>query len=101
MGQGKGSALVVVVTILCLMAIIEPTLGRTTYNINWTFNVNGWPRGKSFRAGDVLGKFFFILFGNPFIFFFFVLHHSYYEYILMFLVWILEVNHIYEVMDCS
>lgn len=22
----------------------------------WTFNVSGWPKGKRFRAGDIIGK---------------------------------------------
>ncbi|XP_074280228.1 basic blue protein-like [Silene latifolia] len=56
MGQGRGSArpaLAIGLAILCLMAIAQPTLGAI-YSINWTFNVVNWPRGKSFRAGDVL-----------------------------------------------
>ncbi|XP_021760938.1 basic blue protein-like [Chenopodium quinoa] len=60
MAQGRGSArssLVVGVAILCLLAIIQPSLAAY-YNVGngggWTFNVNNWPRGKSFRAGDIL-----------------------------------------------
>ncbi|KAH9615694.1 hypothetical protein KSS87_021089 [Heliosperma pusillum] len=60
MAQGRGSAtsaLAVGLAILCLMAIAQPTLGAI-YNVGgaggWTFNVVNWPRGKSFRAGDVL-----------------------------------------------
>ncbi|KAL2894182.1 Basic blue protein [Bienertia sinuspersici] len=57
MGEGRGSALVVVVAILCLLAITQPTFAAI-HNVGnrggWTFNVNSWTRGKSFRAGDIL-----------------------------------------------
>ena len=70
MGQGRGSArvslgLVVGVAMLCLLAQMQPTLAAL-YTVGgpsgWTFNVQNWPRGKPFKAGDILGKpsFFFI-----------------------------------------
>lgn len=60
MAQGRGSArpcLAIGVAVLCLLVLTEPALGAI-YTVGgaggWTFNVNNWPRGKSFRAGDVL-----------------------------------------------
>lgn len=63
MGQGSGSArlgLAIGVTILSLFALTNPILAAT-YTVGgaggWTFNVNNWPNGKSFKPGDVLGLF--------------------------------------------
>ncbi|XP_057531741.1 basic blue protein-like [Amaranthus tricolor] len=62
MGQGRGSArvslgLVVGVAMLCLLAQMQPTLAAL-YTVGgpsgWTFNVQNWPRGKPFKAGDIL-----------------------------------------------
>ncbi|XP_057531746.1 basic blue protein-like [Amaranthus tricolor] len=60
MGQGSGSArlgLAIGVTILSLFALTNPILAAT-YTVGgaggWTFNVNNWPNGKSFKPGDVL-----------------------------------------------
>ncbi|KAL9245113.1 hypothetical protein vseg_018801 [Gypsophila vaccaria] len=60
MAQGRGSAktsVALVLAILCVMAMTQTTFGAV-YTVGgaggWTFNVAGWPNGKSFRAGDVL-----------------------------------------------
>lgn len=64
MGQGRGSArptMVVGVAILCLLALTHSTFAAI-YTVGagggWTYNVQSWPRGKSFKAGDILGKTF-------------------------------------------
>ncbi|CAL9109183.1 unnamed protein product [Musa acuminata var. zebrina] len=60
MAQGRGSASHVVafgIALLCLLLLCEIgeaavyTVGDTQ---GWTFNTVGWPKGKRFRAGDVL-----------------------------------------------
>ncbi|XP_021771450.1 basic blue protein-like [Chenopodium quinoa] len=60
MGQGSGSvrlSMVFVVGILCFLTLTKPTFGAI-YTVGgaggWTFNVNTWTNGKSFKAGDVL-----------------------------------------------
>lgn len=62
MAQGRGSAMVVGVAILCLLALTQPTFAAI-YSVGgaggWTYNVQNWPRGKSFRAGDLLGMIYF------------------------------------------
>uniref|UniRef100_A0A5B7BFG8 Basic blue protein n=1 Tax=Davidia involucrata TaxID=16924 RepID=A0A5B7BFG8_DAVIN len=61
MSQGRGSAgpttVIVVALLVCLSVHIEPVHGAT-YIVGgsggWTLNLSSWPKGKSFRAGDVL-----------------------------------------------
>ena len=58
MAQGRVSAMVAAALLLLLLSQTE--LARAaTYTVGgtggWTFNVAGWPKGKSFRAGDTLG----------------------------------------------
>ena len=58
MSQGRGSA-VIVATLVCMMLLLRcETTQAATYPVGgaggWTFNVAGWPKGKSFKAGDVL-----------------------------------------------
>ncbi|XP_021749961.1 basic blue protein-like [Chenopodium quinoa] len=60
MAHRSGSAklgLLLGVGILCLLAITKPILA-TEYTVGdaagWSFNVENWPNGKSFKAGDVL-----------------------------------------------
>ncbi|XP_077234556.1 basic blue protein-like [Tasmannia lanceolata] len=61
MAQGRGSAhgatVVFAAVLLCLLVHIE-IAHAVIYTVGdsggWTFNVINWPRGKSFRAGDVL-----------------------------------------------
>ena len=58
--QGRGSAIVVSVLLLGMLLHCGNVLAAT-YTVGdaggWTFNVVGWPNGKTFRAGDVLGKY--------------------------------------------
>ncbi|KAK4563318.1 hypothetical protein RGQ29_005718 [Quercus rubra] len=55
--QGRGSAIVVSVLLLGMLLHCGNVLAAT-YTVGdaggWTFNVVGWPNGKTFRAGDVL-----------------------------------------------
>lgn len=55
---GRGSALVAVVLVLCLVLPCN-MVDAATYTVGgaggWTFNVASWPKGKRFKAGDVLG----------------------------------------------
>lgn len=66
MSQERGSAaqaiaLVMVVT-LAILFIQSTNVEAATYTVGdssgWSFNVVNWPKGKRFRAGDTLGKFF-------------------------------------------
>lgn len=67
MSRGRGSAaqamVMAVVLILCLLLHFEH-VHAATYAVGdaggWTFNTDSWPKGKRFRAGDVLSKFFLI-----------------------------------------
>ncbi|KAL2937334.1 Basic blue protein [Bienertia sinuspersici] len=61
MAQGSSNsarlALCLGVGIFCLLTLTKPILGAQ-FTVGdaagWTFNVNNWPNGKSFKAGDVL-----------------------------------------------
>ncbi|KAK9740898.1 hypothetical protein RND81_03G069100 [Saponaria officinalis] len=60
MAQGRGNAnrgLEVGLAILCVLALAQ-TAFSATYTVGgssgWTYNAINWPRGKTFRAGDVL-----------------------------------------------
>lgn len=56
MGEGRGSAMVVAIIVVLGMAAAAEA---ATYTVGgaggWTFNVDGWPKGKKFKAGDTLG----------------------------------------------
>ncbi|KAA8536525.1 hypothetical protein F0562_029003 [Nyssa sinensis] len=59
MSQGRGSAIVGAATVVCLLLVLHLEVAQAaTYTVGgasgWTFNVVGWPNGKSFRAGDIL-----------------------------------------------
>ncbi|EOY16558.1 hypothetical protein QUC31_001097 [Theobroma cacao] len=61
MAQGRGStdhqAKFTVALLLCLLVCLQ-NIDAATYTVGgpggWTFNMATWPKGKSFRAGDVL-----------------------------------------------
>ncbi|KAG8493839.1 hypothetical protein CXB51_011125 [Gossypium anomalum] len=61
MAQGRGSAsqatMSAIALLLCLMVCLE-TIDVATYTVGgsngWAFNTATWPKGKRFRAGDVL-----------------------------------------------
>ncbi|KAL8208939.1 hypothetical protein R6Q57_008351 [Mikania cordata] len=59
MGEGRGSAMVAT-AVLCLLAVALhfEVAEAATYVVNgsggWTFNLTAWPKGKKFKAGDVL-----------------------------------------------
>ncbi|KAL5560477.1 hypothetical protein UlMin_036688 [Ulmus minor] len=58
--MGRGSAVKItamVAMLLCIAAHLECVHGAS-YTVgnsgSWTFNTDSWPRGKRFKAGDVL-----------------------------------------------
>ncbi|KAK4563315.1 hypothetical protein RGQ29_005715 [Quercus rubra] len=57
MSQGRGNAIAVSV-LLMGMLLRCGNVWAATYTVGdaagWSFNVVGWPNGKTFRAGDVL-----------------------------------------------
>ncbi|XP_050378814.1 basic blue protein-like [Argentina anserina] len=57
MAMGRGSAMAVFVVVV-LVALSSEWADAATYTVGdkggWTFNVDGWPRGKTFRAGDTV-----------------------------------------------
>lgn len=66
MAQGRGSASssmgVAAVLLVCLMLAVQSEMAAAAvYTVGdrkgWTFNMVNWPRGKRFRAGDVLGEY--------------------------------------------
>ncbi|XP_050222464.1 basic blue protein-like [Mercurialis annua] len=59
MGQGRGSASVAVVIMVALLGLMmADQVYGATYTVGgsagWTFNLDTWPKGKRFRAGDSL-----------------------------------------------
>lgn len=62
MSQGRGSAIVVaMVVIVGAVVVFQCEVAEAaTFTVGgtggWAFNVDGWPNGKRFRAGDTLGK---------------------------------------------
>ncbi|XP_031255991.1 basic blue protein-like [Pistacia vera] len=59
MVKGSGSAAFGIV-MACLLLLHSELSEATTYTVGnsdsngWTYNVANWPKGKSFKAGDVL-----------------------------------------------
>ncbi|XP_012071362.1 basic blue protein [Jatropha curcas] len=57
MEKGRGSAMLGMVLVSILAVQLEMA-NAAIYIVGgsngWTFNVAGWPKGKSFKAGDVL-----------------------------------------------
>lgn len=65
MSQGRGSAVAIgmVVAMVAMAVVFQGGVAEAaTYTVGdaggWTFNVAGWPKGKTFKAGDTLGKSF-------------------------------------------
>ena len=58
--QGSGNAIVVSILVLLGMLLHCENVWAATYAVGddngWDFDVDTWPNGKTFRAGDVLGK---------------------------------------------
>ncbi|XP_073308894.1 basic blue protein-like [Primulina huaijiensis] len=59
MSGGRGSALIVLTVVMAMAVVFQGQVTEAaTYTVGgsggWTFNVAGWPRGKTFKAGDVL-----------------------------------------------
>ncbi|XP_039066902.1 chemocyanin-like [Hibiscus syriacus] len=57
MAQERGSAIMCMTVMLCMMVCFKTSFA-TTFMVGdasgWGFGVNNWPNGKSFKAGDVL-----------------------------------------------
>ncbi|CAM0875205.1 unnamed protein product [Alopecurus aequalis] len=59
MAQGRDCGRVVVLASVLLCVLLHGELAESTENTvgdssGWGFGVGGWPKGKRFRAGDVL-----------------------------------------------
>ncbi|KAL2491027.1 Basic blue protein [Abeliophyllum distichum] len=59
MSQGRGSAVFATTMVLCLVVLFHFEVAEAaTYVVGggggWTFNVDSWPNGKRFKAGDTL-----------------------------------------------
>ncbi|PKI45046.1 hypothetical protein CRG98_034568 [Punica granatum] len=60
MGRGSAASAAVAVTVLTLLYLLACTeqAEAASYTVGdssgWTFNVATWPKGKGFKAGDVL-----------------------------------------------
>ncbi|XP_021600924.2 basic blue protein [Manihot esculenta] len=60
MAQGRGSASPATLTVAALICLVALThqVHAATYTVGdtggWTFNVDSWPKGKRFKAGDTL-----------------------------------------------
>ncbi|XP_073127960.1 basic blue protein-like [Henckelia pumila] len=59
MSEGRGSALLVLTVVMAMAVVFHGQVTEAaTYTVGdgggWTFNVAGWPKGKTFKAGDVL-----------------------------------------------
>ncbi|KAL1309797.1 hypothetical protein HN51_052510 [Arachis hypogaea] len=62
MSKGRGSAsllmvMATLISLMCLLFLVKPS-NAATYTVGgpggWSFNTNSWPKGKTFKAGDVL-----------------------------------------------
>lgn len=61
MAEGRGSAMVAAVVLsLMLVSLHCQVAHAATYVVGgrsgWTFGLSNWPRGKNFKAGDILGN---------------------------------------------
>ncbi|CAI0395852.1 unnamed protein product [Linum tenue] len=60
MAQGRSSAAMATMAVLLLLQLTHPSKQAyaTTYLVGgsggWTFNLDSWPKGKTFKAGDTL-----------------------------------------------
>ncbi|KAG4970837.1 hypothetical protein JHK82_036531 [Glycine max] len=56
MAQGRSSAATML--LLCMLVLYSEMVHAATYVVGdatgWAYNVNSWPNGKSFKAGDIL-----------------------------------------------
>lgn len=73
MNQKKGNATILLLAKIAflLFAMTSNTAHATTYTVGdstgWIFNLAGWENGKSFKAGDTLGKLILFLFDKELI----------------------------------
>lgn len=58
MAQGRCSAASRCLALGGLLAacLLLGAADAATHRVDWSFNADSWSRGKSFRAGDVLGE---------------------------------------------
>jgi hypothetical protein len=61
MGEGRCSASIILM-LLCLSVFHSMMIRADTYivgdNKGWSFGVQNWTAGKTFKAGDILGKYY-------------------------------------------
>ncbi|KAF5952007.1 hypothetical protein HYC85_009951 [Camellia sinensis] len=59
--QGRGNAIIAAVgLVVCMVVLLRCEVAQgSNFTVGdaggWTFSVSGWPNGKSFKAGDILG----------------------------------------------
>ncbi|CAI0375716.1 unnamed protein product [Linum tenue] len=56
MAQNNGAWCIslLILMFLCQAAFHAETAAAATYKIEWSFGVTDWPKGKHFKAGDVI-----------------------------------------------
>ncbi|KAL2477521.1 Basic blue protein [Forsythia ovata] len=59
MAEERGSAVVAIALMMCLVVLFYcEVVEAATYTVGgangWTFDVADWPKGKNFKAGDIL-----------------------------------------------
>lgn len=54
------SVVTLVLIMVCVLVLEMEGANAATYTVGgpggWTFNTDSWPKGKRFRAGDVLSE---------------------------------------------
>ncbi|KAI4998398.1 chemocyanin-like [Hordeum vulgare subsp. vulgare] len=55
MAQGSGGSATAVLALVLLCVLLHGEFAESkVYTVGWAVSSGGWPRGKRFRAGDVL-----------------------------------------------
>jgi hypothetical protein len=62
MAKGRGNiANIILIQSLCMLLFHSLMIQADIYNVGdekgWTFGVQNWPSGKTFKEGDILGKY--------------------------------------------
>jgi hypothetical protein len=60
MGEGRGSNASILMLLLCMLVFHSKIIHADEYIVGdgkgWSFGVQNWHVGKTFKAGDTLGK---------------------------------------------
>lgn len=60
MGDGRGSSTSILMLLLCMLVFHSKIIYADEYVVGdgkgWSFGIQNWPSGKTFMAGDTLGK---------------------------------------------